>query len=234
MPQLPITVSIVFILTTLLTLYFFLKASGWNKVLAIGILLWSATLAMASQTGFFTVYDAMPPRFVIVILPPLFFALLLFFTEGGRRFMDQLNIKTLTILHLVRVPVELVLFWLFVHKTIPQVMTFEGRNFDILSGITAPVIYYLVFIRNTLGLRALLTWNIACFGLLLLIVAHAILAAPTPMQQLAFDQPNIAVFYFPFIWLAGVVVPVCYLSHLVVIRRILKERKASSPNLLTA
>jgi hypothetical protein len=41
-----------------------------------------------------------------------------------------------------------------------------------------------------------------------------------PFQQFAFDQPNIAVLYFPFIWLPSCVVPLVLLSHLAAIRQL--------------
>ncbi|HVF96549.1 MAG TPA: hypothetical protein VM871_04480, partial [Flavisolibacter sp.] len=44
----------------------------------------------------------------------------------------------------------------------------------------------------------------------------------------AFDQPNIAVLYFPFIWLPSFIVPVVLLSHLVCIRQLLKWRVGTS------
>jgi hypothetical protein len=49
-----------------------------------------------------------------------------------------LDKKILTLLHIIRIPVELGLYWLFIYKAIPQLMTFEGRNFDILVGLTVP------------------------------------------------------------------------------------------------
>ena len=45
-----------------------------------------------------------------------------------------MNLRILTLLHIVRVPVEIVLYWLFISKAIPGLMTFNGRNFDILAG----------------------------------------------------------------------------------------------------
>jgi len=103
-------------------------------------------------------------------------------------------------------------------------MTFEGNNLDILSGISAPVIYYLVFVRKKYARRTLLVWNILCLLLLLNIVITAILAVPYPFQQLAFDQPNQAVLYLPYIWLPAFIVPVVFFSHLVLMRQIMRGR----------
>jgi hypothetical protein len=132
-------------------------------------------------------------------------------------------------LHIVRIPVELVLFWLFTNKTIPELMTFEGRNFDILSGLSAPIIYYYAFVKKKINRNIMLLWNFVCLGLLINIVIHAILSAPFPFQQLAFSQPNRAVLYFPFIWLPGCIVPLVLLSHLAAIRQLIMNRKTTNP-----
>jgi hypothetical protein len=55
------------------------------------------------------------------------------------------------------------------------------------------------------------------------IVLTAILSAPLPIQQLAFEQPNIAVLYFPFTFLPGFIVPIVLFSHLVVISKITRN-----------
>ena len=102
-------------------------------------------------------------------------------------------------------------------------MTFEGRNFDILAGITAPLVLYYGFVKRKLGNTFMLLWNVICLLLLLNIVVNAILSAPFPFQQFAFDQPNVAVMYYPFVWLPCFIVPVVLFSHLVLIRRLLKK-----------
>jgi hypothetical protein len=145
----------------------------------------------------------------------------LFLLPRGRAFINGWNARWLTYLHLVRIPVEIVLFWLFLQKQVPQLMTFEGRNFDILSGLTAPAIAYLGCKQLKWGRRLLLAWNCICLALLINIVVHAVLSAPFAFQQFAFEQPNVAILYFPFIWLPGFIVPVVLLSHLVVIRKLL-------------
>jgi hypothetical protein len=129
----------------------------------------------------------------------------------------------MTLLHTVRVLVEIVLFLLFIHKAVPGRMTFEGRNFDILAGLTAPVIFYFGFIRKRLDRKIILMWNFICLGLLLNIVVNAVLSAPFPFQKFAFDQPNIAILYFPFNWLPSCVVPLVLLSHLATIRQLLND-----------
>jgi len=113
-------------------------------------------------------------------------------------------------------------------------MTFEGRNFDILSGITAPVIYYFGFKGKGLNTKLLLTWNFICLTLLINIVINAILSVPFSFQKFGFDQPNIALLYFPFIWLPCCIVPLVLLAHLASIRKLLKEGSKANSKIFVA
>lgn len=134
-----------------------------------------------------------------------------------------MNLKTLTLVHIVRIPVEIVLYWLFLYEKVPELMTFEGRNFDILAGLTAPIVYYFGFVKKKLDRKFIVIWNGLGLLLLMNIVINAILSAPLPFQQFAFDQPNIAIFYFPFIWLPTFIVPVVLFAHMVAIQRLFKK-----------
>ena len=138
--NLPFYINIVFILTTVLTVFLFYKATQRSVTALVIIGLWILIQAILSFTGFYTVTDTIPPRFALLALPALLFIIFLFITPKGKNFINSLDIKMLTLLHIVRIPVEICLYWLFLHKSIPQLMTFEGRNFDIMAGLTAPVV----------------------------------------------------------------------------------------------
>lgn len=221
METLPIYISILFGATTLLTIYLFYRATQNSNTTLLLIAMWLIIQAAISLTGFYTHTNTLPPRFPLLILPPLLLIALLFVTKRGRHYIDNLDIKALTLLHTIRVPVEIVLYLLCLNKTIPEIMTFEGQNPDIVSGITAPLLYYAGFVTKRIGRNIILLWNFVCLALLFNIVTTAILSAPLPFQQLAFEQPNIAVLYFPFSWLPCCVVPLVLLAHLVTIRKLL-------------
>jgi hypothetical protein len=227
--DLPFYIPLLFILTTLVTILFFIaaiKKNNSNKttlVVLIIIFLWLLLHAILSMNGFYLVTNTLPPRFALLVAPFLLIILLLFITHPGRRFIDSLSLKILTQLHVLRIFVEIILWWLSIYKFIPELMTFEGRNFDILAGITAPIIAYYGFTKPRLNNTFILLWNVICLLLLINIVVNAVLSAPSPFQQFAFDQPNVAVLYFPFVWLPCFIVPVVLFSHLVLIRRLLKK-----------
>lgn len=225
MEHLPIYISIGFGLTTLLTVWIFYKATHHSIISLSIILVWLTIQGIIGYAEFYTVTDTLPPRFLLLLLPPLLLIIGLFTTQKGRQYIDGLNLKMLTLLHVIRIPVELVLYGLYIHQLIPELMTFEGRNLDILSGIMAPIIFYLAFIKKWIEKKGLIVWNIICLGLLFNIVIHAVLSAPFPFQQLAFEQPNVGILYFPFIWLPCCVVPLVLFSHLASIRQLVRKEK---------
>jgi len=221
-PGLPLYISTVFGLTIVLTLYLFLKATHFSKNAVMVLSIWTGIQVFLSLNGFYKVIDTIPPRFVLLIIPPIFLIIILFNTQKGKLFIDSLDIKVLSIIHTIRILVEIILFWLFMYKTIPVELTFEGRNFDIISGVTAPIVYYFGFIKQTLSKKLIISWNIICIGLLLNVVLNSILSSPLLFQKFEFDQPNIAVLNFPFVFLPSLIVPIILFSHFVVIRRLIK------------
>ncbi|MEW6468640.1 MAG: hypothetical protein AB1458_06930 [Bacteroidota bacterium] len=222
-PSLPYSVSALFILTTFLCLFFLYRASGHSGAVLLICLAWLALQAAIGLSGYYTVTDTLPPRAVLMPLPALLLIVILFLTRKGRSFIDRLDPRMLTWLHIVRVPVEICLLFLFIRGHIPQLMTFEGRNFDIIAGITAPLIAYFGFSKKRLSSKLMLAWNFICLALLLNIVVHGILSVPSPFQQFAFDQPNVGILYFPFVWLPSFVVPVVLLAHLAVMRQLIAK-----------
>lgn len=224
MSDLPSYVSLTFMSTVVATFGFLFygiqsvkKTNASNNALIAStfIMVWLFITALLSLYDFLLVFDATPPRFLLVILPPIVGIVALLLIKTTRDYLCLIPITTLTYLHIVRVPVEIVLWWLASHQVLPYLMTFEGVNYDILSGISAPfVAIFMVGLRSKSRLGAII-WNFISMALLFHVVIYAVLSSPSPFQQFAFDQPNIAVFYFPFVWLPGFVVPVVLFSHLI-------------------
>ena len=233
-PNLPSYITVTFGLTVLVTLLLFYRIISRSTeetvrrrstLILVTLIAWLILQMVLTLNGVYKSGASVgPPKIVLFgILPTLLTIVLLFSTRIGRRFIDSLPLLNITYLNTVRIAVELVLYWLFLNKVVPQLMTFEGRNFDILAGITAPFVGYFGLTKGKLSRQLLLVWNIVCLGLLLNIVVNALLSAPSPVQQFAFDQPNRALGNFPFSWLPTFVVPIVLFGHLVSIRQLSKR-----------
>lgn len=229
--NLPFYLTLGFAFTTLLAIamvMLLIKTSskpmgiGSSRAIIMAIFSWLAIQALLTLYGIYTDYpEAMPPRIVLLgILPALIAIILIFMTRKGKQFIDRSSMQMLTYVHLVRIPVELVLYGLYINGAVPELMTFEGRNLDILAGITAPLIGFFGIAQSRMGKASLLAWNFICLGLLLNIVVNAVLSTPSPFQQFGFDQPNVGILHFPFSWLPTFIVPLVLFAHLAAIRKL--------------
>lgn len=175
---------------------------------------WLFILSLLALQSFFLDFESRPPRLILITSLPFTAILLLFLFKSSRSFIERMPITTLTYIHIIRVPVEIVLWWLYVNGAVAESMTFEGVNYDILSGISAPFAgVFLVGMKSQSKIAAII-WNLLALGLLINIVCRAILATPYFYDPLVYEQPNIAVFYFPYIMLPAIIVPAVFFCHI--------------------
>lgn len=228
--NLPSYISTTFILTVFITVGIFLFAVRQSvfetfpaKLFSFLLAFWLILQAMLGIGGFYLKIDAIPPRLILFGVFPTLLFVFFYFIFARKNFIERLPLRLLTFIHVIRIPIEIVLLWLFQQKMIPQIMTFEGRNFDILAGISAPVIALIAFKKGKVNRTLLIIWNFLAFGLLFNIVITAVLSFPFEFQQFAFDQPNRAFLYFPFNWLPTIVVPIVLFSHLISLWKLFKN-----------
>ena len=236
-PPPPLALSIAFIL---LVAILYIALLGWLRRAGVSpikvtlvrliLVLWLAGTALVAMSGMLLEFYSIPPRFAFVVVPAVLTAFATAFHPGFTSVLDRGSPTWLVGFQFFRVPMELILWRLAADKVIPVSMTFEGRNFDILVGLTAPVIAWL-YGRRWLSAGPVIFWNV--FGLVLLanIVTIAALSVPTPFQRYFEPPSNELIGYFPFVWLIGFVVPLALFGHLASIRqqlRILRAARAAT------
>ncbi len=228
METLPTYISPIFIAITAVTVIMFFIATKRNITALLVVVGLAIAQAVLGINGYFLKTDATPPRLIALLLPIVVIMVAVFSTKRGRTFVDKLDLKAYTYLHTVRVGVEFVILWLFIGGLMPESMTFEGRNFDIFSGITAPFVAYFGFSKKKLSNKAMLVWNIVCLLLVLQVVITGILSIESVFQQMSFDTPNKAILYFPYVWLPGIIVPIVIFGHIISIRQLRAAIKTES------
>jgi len=157
-PNLPSYISVMFILITLATLYFLYHAIKFTnpKVALVTLIIigvWLFFTGVLSYQGFYLKVDIAPYRFLLAAPVALLSIIALFINKRSREFIKNMPIELLTYLSIIRVPVELVLWWLYIYGQIPRIMTFEGRNFDIIAGISAPFVAYFCFKKKEMEFK---------------------------------------------------------------------------------
>lgn len=210
-----------------------LKRTNWEKsrqqiifsgAIAI-IVLWVALLLILSYNGFFADFSKLPPRPALAIMIPLPFVLLFAFSKGGTQLLRSIPPHWLVLMQSFRIMVELLLLVAFIAGKLPVQMTFEGRNFDIVTGVLALPVGYVLMRKKSNAKKWLIGFNIIGLLLLLNVLMIAVFSMPTPLRQFTNEPALTLVAQFPFILLPGVLVPVAYTMHIFSLRQQLAANK---------
>lgn len=193
--------------------------------IAGGVLIWPAILAVVAQTGFFRDFQSLPPRIFIAIIPPLLLTIGLLFSKFFRVILKATPESWLINIQSFRIVMELLLWLGFVGGFVPVQMTFEGLNFDIVAGLTAPMAGFVFFGRNRFRRPEAILWNVFGIVLLLNIVFISVLSTPSPLRVFMNEPANSFVAEFPFIWIPGFIVPFALAMHLFALKQLAMSKK---------
>ena len=189
----------------------------------LSIILWPALILAVSASGFFEDFSSFPPRFVIVLVVPMITIISTVLSKPAKELLLFIPARNIVRLQVFRIFVELLIWAAFAQNALPEQMTFEGRNFDILSGIGG-IVAANFFANNR---TALYIYNFIALGLLINIVATAILSLPTPFRVFMNDPSSSLVAHFPYILLPGMLVPLAYGLSFLSLRQLGLSKKSS-------
>ena len=194
---------------------------------AVLLIAWLLLLGILSIRGFFTNFSQLPPRLSFALLVPLPLVLLFTRSRAGKQLLFHIQPQGLIYLQSFRILVEIALWFLVRYGSLPEQMSFEGRNFDILTGLFAIPVGYYCFVKKSWPPVAALLYNIAGLILLLNIVAISTLSMPTPLRAFHNQPDSSLLTTFPFIYLPGVLVPLAYTLHIFSLRQLGMFRRSA-------
>ena len=113
--NLPIWVNSTFIATCVLTIILFHFSNGKPKKLTLLIIGWSIMQSILAYIGFYQNMDSIPPRFNLVLIPTTILIIYGLLPKQQKWILESRQTKISTFLHSVRIPVEIVLFELFIN-----------------------------------------------------------------------------------------------------------------------
>jgi hypothetical protein len=200
---------------------------GIVATLAI-LLAYLAIPSALARLGMLSRYDPLPAPALLLLLGLTLLTVAIVFSPLGARIAAEIALGAIVALQAFRIPVELLLHRLYLEGAVPIQMTYLGRNFDVISGITGLVLGLWLLSRRPTPRGVVLAWNLLCLALLVNIVAVAVLSTPVPFRRFTEGPPNLLPSTFPYIWLPSFLVQVALGSHLLVFRR-LRGRPTNSP-----
>ncbi len=189
----------------------------------VGLIVWTLFVSIWSISGRMGNFQIFPFNMMPVLVVPMIAIMAFTFSKAGKEILLQIPTGNIIRLQAFRFFVELLLWGLYLENQAPIQMTFEGRNLDVLSGISAPIIALLVT-KGKIYKTGLVIWNILCLGLLINIVATAVLSMPSPFRVFMNEPSNTIVTQFPVSWLPGLLVPLAYGLHFLSLRQLLLRK----------
>ncbi|MCB9261425.1 MAG: hypothetical protein H6607_03545 [Flavobacteriales bacterium] len=165
---------------------------------------------------------AMPPKVpVLVVLPIMAILIGVVFSNRFKPVLTNSSLYKPVFFQSFRILVELLIFGAYLKGVFPKQATFEGYNFDILVGISAVIIGFLLW-KTKLRKKALLAWNISGFAILFITVFSFV-------YSFYFTDFIEDVNHFPFvempnILLASFLMPMAVFLHLFSIRQCMLQK----------
>jgi hypothetical protein len=190
----------------------------WTSLLLIGG--WVILLAALSLRGFFADLSRLPPRPGLALLLPLPVILAFLFSSRGKELLRAIPPHWLIYFQSFRIGVEIILWLAVIDGNVPVQMSFEGRNFDVLSGLFALPVGYYCFIKKSWRPSIALLYNIGGLLLLINIILISLLSMPGPLRAFHNEPANTLLGHFPFILLPGFLVPLAYGLHCCSLRQL--------------
>jgi hypothetical protein len=183
---------------------------------------WMVLIGAVAGTGVLGRFDVRPPPMMGVFLGTLALAAAFALSRFGKRLALGLPLSTLVAFQSFRLPLELVMHQAADEGVMPSVMSFNGYNFDILTGITATILG-VWFMLGRPPRFVLVAFNVLGSVLLLAVSTVAVLALPL-FAAFGPEQLNVWVTRFPYVWMA-VMVGCALVGHVLLTRRLLSETR---------
>ncbi|GEN10373.1 hypothetical protein SAMN05443572_11027 [Myxococcus fulvus] len=195
------------------------ETAGWTLLSAGVIALVMGLTGIFAARGAFADMRSAPPDIFKAILPTVALTFVLAFSRFGDRLVRGLSLSALIGFQVFRIPVEWVLWALHREGALPIEMTFEGLNFDILTGLSAPIVAWLAH-KGRAAPALVATWNTIGLALLVTIVMVTNLSSPLFADVFRAEPRSTLITTAPYIWLPIVLVQAALLGHLLVYRRL--------------
>ncbi len=207
-----------------------LKKNRFKVSVFASFILWAIFVSVWSLSGKMGDFKMFPLNMMPVLAVPMIAILYFTFSKSTQPIIANLSQANIIALQSFRVVVEILLWRLFVLNEMPVQMSFEGQNWDVLTGITAIAVAFFAS-KNKVGKNILVIWNLLGLALLVNIVTIAILSMPTSFRVFMNEPANTIVTQFPISLLPGFLVPLAYGLHFISLRN-LAIRKIDMPNSL--
>jgi hypothetical protein len=193
-------------------------------ITSIAITGWMIVLHVLARQQVFAA-EGLPPRPMFTVLLGLIIILLLSFTPTAKTILRVTPLHWLVFFQGFRIGVELWFWYAYKSGVLPRLMTFEGANLDIISGLLALVVGFLILKQPRIARVLTTIFNIAGILILLNTLRAAALSMPSPIQRYPFDERLLLLGQPYFIYLPGILVVFALGLHILSLRQLSLQKK---------
>lgn len=179
---------------------------------------WLILILSIGHTGLLGKFDKFPAPFMFFFAALMLMSFFLAYSKYGTAVIQKVTLANLVFFQSFRILAEIVLFLALKEGLAPVQMTFEGYNFDIVTGISALVLG--IYLRKRTHKKLTLWFNLLGLVFLGIIAFIALTSMPSPMRLFMKDPSNIWVTTSPYILLPGVLVVAAMTLHLLIFRKL--------------
>jgi hypothetical protein len=182
-----------------------------------GLAAWIIYGGMLAYTGVIANSSTLPPGMFYLLAPIILFVMFMARSRIGKTVSLSFPLWLLMGMESFRLIVEIFLHQLWLDGQLPKMLTYQGANFDIMIGITAPIVAWLLASRR-ISDRMALAWNVIGIVMLANVAVRAVLTMQGSLHLLSTEVPNTAIGTFPYTYIPGLMVPLALVMHVLSIR----------------
>jgi hypothetical protein len=175
---------------------------------------WFFAALLASRLGFFQGTPTRIPTVQFGLLLPIIAGVIFYWRSSAlKRIIAGASQTLLVGTQFFRVE-GMIFLILLVGGALPGVFALPAGTGDVAVGLAAPAVAF-AFARGLRGSTGLArAWNLLGLADLAVAVTTGFLSSPSPIQKLAFDNPNTLITAFPLVIIPVFLVPLAVLLHL--------------------
>jgi hypothetical protein len=208
---------VILLVTLVITVGYGLASFSDPKYRRMTLIVYAGWLIVTGTLGALGVvkHQGPPPGLLLVVAPVIPLMIMIVRSNWATSLANSVPLAALLGIQIFRLPLELVLHSLWRDGRLPQEMTYSGANFDIVMGISAPMVAWLAATKR-LPRPALIAWNVAGIFMVINVASRGIINAvrldSTALEHLAISQ-------FPYTFIPSLMVPVAIALHVLSLRR---------------
>ena len=188
-----------------------------GSVLMLGLAtIWFVYLFVVEKSGLI-LDKSLPPKLpLLVVLPFAIFTIIFYRKNKTNKALEAMPKSWLVYLQSFRILVEIIILYTFKKGIMPESASFEGYNFDIIMGISAPFVAYFIFKGDVKNILLAKVWNVLGI-VMILIVATIIVTSYYQPQLWGSETPLVAdeFFSYPYLLLPAFLAPMGIFFHVV-------------------